>query len=207
LKKNKKPECFAFTVAIGGLAFMFALITVLQGPIHRRPKKEVSSVEFKVKKKKANPQQKLAKKKPKPRKVKTTRKTLKPRLDLAFASGGIDLGIDILGLSAGDSSLLGKGDTVMTEDVVDQLPQVQHRDPIPFPELALEKGIDGYVTVNVLVNKKGSVEKVKLLEAHPEGIFEQAALNGVRGWNFSPAEYQGRLVSVWIKQKVRFQVN
>lgn len=135
------------------------------------------------------------------------RKTLRPRLDLAFAGGGIDLGIDVLGLSAASSDLLSQSGGAMTEDTVDRLPQIQYREPIPFPEFAKENNINGYVTLSILVNDKGSVEKVKLLDSQPEGVFDQIAMSSVRDWSFSPAEYQGRLVSVWVKQKLKFQVN
>ena len=123
-------------------------------------------------------------------------------------AGGLDLGVDILGLSAQDSGLLSQsGETAMTEDVVDQLPEVQYREPIAFPEQAKEKNINGHVTVNILVNKEGQVEKVKLLDSQPEGVFDQVTIAAVKNWNFSPAQYQGRIVSVWVKQKLKFQVN
>ena len=63
------------------------------------------------------------------------------------------------------------------------------------------------MTASVLVNDAGQVDKVKLLDANPVGVFEGVALAGLRKWTFSPAEYQGRFVSVWIKQRIKFQVN
>ena len=185
---------------------MLFLCHILQNPVDLKKKKKISEVRFEVKKKLRN-QKKVPKLKPKPKKQSRKTKSLKPRLDLAFAGGGIDLGIDIIGLSAADSSLLSQGDSVMTEDVVDQLPKIQYREPIPFPEEAKENGLGGYVTANVLVDKSGRVDKVKLLDANPVGVFENVALAGLKKWTFSPAEYQGRFVSVWIKQRVKFQVN
>ncbi|MEM7646528.1 MAG: energy transducer TonB, partial [Pseudomonadota bacterium] len=134
-------------------------------------------------------------------------KSLKPKMDMAFAASGLDLGIDILGLSSADSRLLSQsGDSVMTEDVVDRLPQVQYREPIPYPESAKEKNLTGHVTLNLLINKEGEVDQVKLLDSQPEGIFDQAAMQAVKSWSFSPAEYKGQFVSVWVKQKLKFQV-
>ena len=63
------------------------------------------------------------------------------------------------------------------------------------------------MTVNILVNKEGSVDKVRLLDSQPEGVFDQVAIASVKTWSFSPAQYQGRAVAVWVKQKLKFQVN
>ena len=200
------PRQMAILFSIFGFAMMLLVLQFMHSPIVKRKIKEPSQVQFEVKKVKRK-QQKIKKRKPKKKKMARRSQALKPRLDLAFASGGLDLGVDILGLTGKDSSLLNSGNAVMTEDVVDQRPQVQHREPIPFPELAKEKNINGSVTVNLLINEEGRVEQVRLLNATPEGVFEQVALDGVKSWSFTPAEYQGRFVSVWVKQKIKFQVN
>lgn len=205
---NKDPfKLKAIGIAFLGFFLVVVLLNFMNGSIEYSKKKDISQVQFKTKKVKKKNQQKLVKKKV-VKKRSNKVKSLKPKMDLAFASTGIDLGIDILGLSAGDSRLLSQqGETVMTEDVVDQLPQVQYREPIPYPPSAKENNIHGHVTVNILVNKGGQVDQVKLLDSSPEGVFDQVAINSVRGWSFSPAEYKGQFVSVWVKQKLKFQVN
>ncbi len=198
-----KPLLFA----IFGFFFVMVLLNFMNGEVSFTKKKAVSSVQFKTKKVKKKSLNKIKKKKVTKKKSRRA-KSLKPKMDLAFASTGLDLGIDILGLSAGDSKLLSQsGDTVMTEDVVDRLPQVQYREAIPYPPSAKENNVNGYVTVNILVNKSGDVDQVKLLDSAPEGVFDQVTLQAVRSWSFSPAEYKGQYVSVWVKQKLKFQVN
>ena len=196
----------ALASALLGLILILGFLTIMKGVHQKKKEGKSSAVRFEVKRKKERSQQRV---RPKPKKKKLSqRKTLKPKLDLSLVSGGLDLGVDILGLSAQDSQLLSQSkDSVMTEDIVDELPVVQHRAPLPFPEKAKENNVNGFVTLNLLINKQGAVEQVKLVDAQPEGYFEEIALQGVQDWSFSPATYQGRFVSVWVKQKIKFQVN
>jgi protein TonB len=93
-------------------------------------------------------------------------------------------------------------DKVMNDNTVDEKPKVVSRTPIDFPSSAV--GTKGYVVVNVLIAQDGSVEIAKVIESQPSGIFDDAAVNGVRNWRFSPAKYKGKPVKVWAKQKIKF---
>jgi periplasmic protein TonB len=205
---NKDPfKIKALIFSFMGFFFVVVLLNFMNGDIKYQKKKSQSQVQFEPKKIKSKELQKIQKKKIE-KKISQAVKSLKPKMDLAFATSGLDLGIDILGLSAKDSRLLSQaGETVMTEDVVDRMPLIQFREAIPYPEGAKEKNINGHVTVNILVNKKGEVDQVKLLDSQPEGLFDRVTLESVKNWSFTPAEYKGQMVSVWVKQKLKFQVN
>ncbi len=204
---QKQVRTKALLIAFFGFFLVIGLLKVMNQTLEKDKQKISNQVQFETKKVKKKKQQKI-KKKEVAKKQKSQVKSLKPKMDLAFASSGLDLGIDILGLSAGDSRLLSQqGQSVMTEDVVDRLPEVQYREPVPYPESAKEKNITGHVTLNILINEDGEVDQVKLLDSMPEGIFDQAAVSSVKAWSFSPAEYKGRFVSVWVKQKLQFKVN
>ncbi len=196
----------AVGVAVFGFFMIISLLTFMNQTVKYDKKKIDNQVRFHAKKVKKQ-QQKLQRKKV-AKKNKSQVKSLKPKMDLAFASSGLDLGIDILGLSSGNSRLLSQqGKSVMTEDIVDRLPEVQYREPIPYPDSAKENNITGHVTLNILINEEGEVDQVKLLDSMPEGIFDHVAMSSVRTWSFSPAEYKGQFVSVWVKQKLQFKVN
>ncbi len=205
---NKSSIRFkALGISAFGFLFVVLLLNLMNGTVQFSKKKDVSQVQFETKKIKKKSMQKLQKRKV-VKKRSNKVKSLKPKMNLAFANSGLDLGIDILGLSAGDSKLLSQqGETVMTEDTVDRLPEIQYREPIPYPESAKEKNLNGHVTINILVDKEGRVDQVKLLDSSPEGVFDQVALSAVKDWSFSPAEYKGQVVAVWVKQKLKFQVN
>jgi len=46
-----------------------------------------------------------------------------------------------------------------------------------------------------------------VIESYPEGVFDEAAMQGVNQWKFSPAMYQGKAVRAWARQRVRFDLS
>ncbi len=138
------------------------------------------------------------------------RPTAPPMVSLDTNLSGIDFGIP--GLTASDlgdmkNELLGDTDNVvMTDDSVDSPPRPTFQAPVAYPRTARAQGVQGYVVLSLLISAAGEIEKVQVLEAEPAGIFEQAAQEGVRNWRFEPAQYQGRNVKVWAKQRIRFDL-
>ncbi|MDT8408916.1 MAG: TonB family protein [Wenzhouxiangellaceae bacterium] len=140
-----------------------------------------------------------------------SRESAPPMVSLDSALSGIDFGLP--GISAGDlndlqDDLLGDTrDVVMTDDSVDSPPRPTHQSPMSYPKSARSGGVEGYVLLSLLISATGEIEKVQVLEAQPSGVFEDAALQGVRQWRFEPAQYQGRNVKVWARQRVRFDLS
>ncbi|MCU0753627.1 MAG: energy transducer TonB [Xanthomonadales bacterium] len=135
-----------------------------------------------------------------------------PAPNLAGAGlDGLDFGLptygqDDLGDVAGN--LLGDArNTVMTDDAVDVAPRPILQPSMPYPPRAKAQGLQGYVLLSVLISPTGSVERVKVLEADPPGVFDDVAVAGVQQWKFEPAQYQGEAVRVWARQRVRFGFN
>lgn len=134
-----------------------------------------------------------------------------PLVGLDSSLGGLDLGIpgfnaDDLGNLTGD--LLGSAsDVVMTDDSVDDPPRPMQQSPMTYPPRAKAKGIEGYVMLSLLISPTGEVERIKVLESQPSGLFEAVAIAGVKSWRFEPATYQGEAVRVWAKQRVRFDLS
>lgn len=159
--------------------------------IKPEPKKEIKKVETK---KTARPQQAAT-----------------PFKGFSTSLSGIDMGS--LGLDNGqagnvDESLLGKtSNAVMTADLVDIPPKPITRGSFKYPPAAKKNGVKGYVVLSVLVETDGSVNQVQVLESSPSGIFDAAALQGIRAWHFEPAKYKGDTVRVWAKQKIRFDLS
>ena len=170
-------------------------------------KAKEKSAKFDVKKiLKAKP-----KPKPKPKKPHTQAKAKRvaPAPNLASSLGGIDTGLDtFMSQDVSDDALLGdvSKDVVMSEDSVDKAPTPAQRAPLSYPKKARKLGITGYVLMNILVNKDGSVEQVSILESEPAGIFDDVAKASIEQWKFQPAKYKGHNVKVWAKQKIRFNL-
>ena len=108
--------------------------------------------------------------------------------------------------SVSDSSLGSDKDLVMTDDTVDKPPQPVRQTAMQYPPKAKAQGVEGYVLVSLLIGDNGEVQKVRVLESEPGGVFEQTAVNAIRQWRFQPAQYQGKNVKVWARQKIRFNL-
>jgi protein TonB len=75
-----------------------------------------------------------------------------------------------------------------------------------YPQRLRDKGIEGHVTMSVLVNATGGVERVKIIESKPPGVFDDVAQQAIRGWRFQPGTYEGEAVKVWVRQTFRFEL-
>ncbi len=191
-----------------GLFFVFSTVIMMNKSNENiQTKAKEKSAKFDVKKiLKAKP-----KPKPKPKKPHTQAKAKRvaPAPNLASSLGGIDTGLDtFMSQDVSDDALLGdvSKDVVMSEDSVDKAPTPAQRAPLSYPKKARKLGITGYVLMNILVNKDGSVEQVSILESEPAGIFDDVAKASIEQWKFQPAKYKGHNVKVWAKQKIRFNL-
>ncbi len=153
-----------------------------------------------------------------PRRIQRQQRSLKPRprealppnLPSAIQSPGLlDMDLDVAGVirPVFDDALKGGADLVMTEDTVDEPPRVLHRVPPRYPQDAADEGIEGFVQFRLLVNKSGLVEKAQIERSRPEGVFDEAGRRAVVRWRFAPAVFQGKPVSVWVRQRMVFKLD
>lgn len=64
--------------------------------------------------------------------------------------------------------------------------------PLVYPVRAYQMRARGKVTLRILINERGGVDDVTVVEAEPRGFsFEEAALEAVRALQFSPAMRYG----------------
>jgi protein TonB len=151
------------------------------------------------------PQQVIERKPPPPRRAPPR---TEPIVGLEGALAGMDFGLpqfEEAGLLDA-ASILGEGTGTMTDDTVDQPPRPVVQNPMPYPARAKAQGVTGYVLLSVLIGPTGMVEKVRVLEASPPGVFDDVAVAGVRTWRFEPAQYRGEPVRVWATQRIRFDL-
>ncbi len=87
--------------------------------------------------------------------------------------------------------------------------QPQYLSPMqpPYPYKARRLGIEGYVDVRFLVDVKGYPHNVSILQAKPEGEFEETVKKTVPQWRFKPGQKNGRAVNTWVKTRIMFQLN
>ena len=63
-----------------------------------------------------------------------------------------------------------------------------------YPPAAKAEGIEGYVVIRYDVTALGAVVNPEVVEAVPEGVFEEAALASIVRWRFRPATEGGEAV-------------
>ena len=186
------------------IATMLLINRFAEGPDQRN---EGRSAEFAVERQQQTPPPDLPPPPPPPpRRAPPT----PPAVALNTNLSGIDFGLpafsgDELG-SLQDQLLGDTSDVVMTNDLVDSPPRPVEQSPMEYPSNARSQGLEGYVVLSLLISASGEIEKVEVLESTPSGVFEDAALAGIRDWRFEPAQYQGRSVKVWARQRIRFDL-
>ncbi|DAB40039.1 MAG TPA: hypothetical protein CFH81_07445 [Sulfurovum sp. UBA12169] len=205
---KRRAKNYAFLTMLAGMALMVILVVSFNAKVEKKEKKVKEPMRYvKV----AKQPQKVEKPKPKP-KPQPKAQPKAPLPDIGAMLGGIEMNIPEFASSdimEDGKNILGDvaSDAAMSEGAVDTKPRVVSRGPLEYPQEAAKKRIKGFVMVNLLIGKDGSVEIAKVIASSPAGIFDQAALSGVRSWRFAPAKYKGNPVKVWAKQKVRFDFN
>lgn len=87
-----------------------------------------------------------------------------------------------------------------------RLPYVIDGPPPSYPEEARLRGWEGTVRVRVLILEKGVVGDTAIVQSSGYGSVDQAAVNGLRRWRFSPAYQGGRPVPAWVVVPVIFEL-
>jgi TonB family protein len=76
-----------------------------------------------------------------------------------------------------------------------------------YPQRERERGLEGSVTVELLVDEQGLVARANALDLVGPASFQEAALNAVRQFVFQPPIINGQPSTMWIKFVVKFRLN
>lgn len=105
----------------------------------------------------------------------------------------------------------------ITENIVGKTPKFSYyeeppfaikRVPAEYTDFAKKIGIEGEVVLEVEVFADGSVGAVevkKSLMSGPNGL-DEAAVNAVKQWEFSPAKSNGKPVACWVTFPIGFSL-
>ena len=207
--KREKAKSFALLAMVVGALLMVLLVVSFNAKVSKKEQKVKDPMRY-VKMKKQTQEVNKPKPKPKPKPQKAQPKAPLPNLSSMLGGIAMDIPEFASGDITGDGrNILGDvaADAAMSEGAVDTKPRVLSRAAMEYPKEAAKKRIKGYVIVNLLIDKDGSVEVAKVIASSPAGVFDVVALRAVRNWRFAPAKYKGNPVKVWAKQKVRFDLN
>ena len=77
----------------------------------------------------------------------------------------------------------------------------------PYPLLAMKRGYQGTVLLEVLVNKNGKAASIRLSKSSGYKVLDRAAIQGVEKWLFYPAKRGDELCEMWVTIPIRFTLN
>lgn len=89
---------------------------------------------------------------------------------------------------------------------LDVYPQLLAPIKLDYPDRAAAQRLDGNLLLLLLIDEFGIVNEASVVEAQPEGYFEEAALSVFRATRFSPAQKQGRPVKSRVLLQVSYRV-
>ena len=76
-----------------------------------------------------------------------------------------------------------------------------------YPDKGAEQGVEGHVVLLLLIDEAGVVKEPSVVEASPEGVFEESALSAFREARFAPAQKNGRAVKSRVLIRVSYELN
>jgi periplasmic protein TonB len=82
--------------------------------------------------------------------------------------------------------------------------KIVHVDPV-YPRVAQEARIAGTVILDTVIDVNGHVTSVRVLRSIP--LLDQAAIDAVRGWTFTPTRLNGVPVPIALTVTVRFALS
>lgn len=110
------------------------------------------------------------------------------------------------GQGTGSGTSVGSG-TGQGGIAVDRMPVPVRQIKPRYPMSARRMGQSGQVLLRLFVDQEGAVREVNVVRAEPAGVFEDAAVEAVRRWQFTPAVSRGAAVGMWMTLPVRFALD
>jgi protein TonB len=97
----------------------------------------------------------------------------------------------------------GTGDPLPVGGDIERPQKIADAKPV-YPPIARAAGIDGIVIVEAIIDETGAVRDARVLRSVP--LLDQAALDAVRQWRFTPSTLNGVPVAVVMTVTVRFEL-
>jgi protein TonB len=76
-----------------------------------------------------------------------------------------------------------------------------------YPQEAIDRCIEGWVQLEFTVLSDGTVSNVRVINASPSGIFDDAAKNAIRRWRFEPKVENGQAVEEVRRHRIMFKLD
>jgi len=89
---------------------------------------------------------------------------------------------------------------------VEARPLYRENPPPRYPRIARKRGYQGTVVLEVLVDRDGEVEDLKVYRSSGYKALDRAALSSVRHWIFTPGRRGDDVVDMWVRVPIAFRL-
>jgi protein TonB len=81
-----------------------------------------------------------------------------------------------------------------------------HNPKPAYPAMARKLGLEGTVTLRILVNTEGVPEQSKVIVTSGAEVLDAAAVEAVQGWRFVPARQGRSAIAHWVDVPITFKL-
>jgi len=97
--------------------------------------------------------------------------------------------------------------TISPLQMIHEARPLYRSNPSPkYPKLARIRGYQGNVLLDVLVNKDGKVNDLKIFRSSGYPLLDRAASSSVKHWLFEPGMIGEENVDMWVRVPIRFEL-
>jgi len=89
---------------------------------------------------------------------------------------------------------------------VDERPRLLGRARPRYPASAQRRDIEGFVRLQFVVDVDGRVGNIEVVASRPRRVFDEAAIEAVRRWTFTPGKVRGQAVATRCSITLRFEL-
>jgi protein TonB len=116
---------------------------------------------------------------------------------------GVVLFFCLVGCSSTDDK--SKSVTISNNSKIDSPAAIVVRINPKYPQEAFDKSIEGYIVFDAVINEVGKLEKIKIIESQPKGVFDSEALRALKYWFYKPAVVNGKAVKVKHQERLEWK--
>lgn len=96
---------------------------------------------------------------------------------------------------------------VISANEADRPPRELSNAQPTYPRVALRRGIEGVVDLQLLIDVSGRVQRLEVVRVVGHESFRKAVMEVARRWRFSPALRHGHPTSVWAEKTIHFELD
>jgi len=97
--------------------------------------------------------------------------------------------------------------TISPLQMIREAKPLYRSNPSPkYPRIARIRGYQGNILLDVLVNKNGKVNDLKIYKSSGYPILDRAAVSSVKHWLFEPGMIGENRVNMWVRVPIRFEL-